>query len=132
MSSKTIGEVNQAEKGVRQSSEEQNDLPSHSLREEFWDLKQQLKNALRKIEELRLEKKEMKREIRNLSSSALEQEFLLKTTKFTDRLLKEMKERDAKMYVPGVSHTEKYELESKSKSTDLGQMRSTGGENQSV
>lgn len=138
LSSKTIGEVNQAEKGrVRQSSEEQNDLPSHSLSEEFLDLKQQLKNALKKIEELRLENKEMKREIRNLSSSALEQEFLLKTTKFTDRLLKEMKERDAKMYVPqGVSYTaEKYELErdySKSKSTDLGQMRSTGGENQSV
>ena len=135
LSSQTIGEVNQAEKGVRQSSEEQNDLPSHSLSEEFWDLKQQLKNALKKIEELRLENKEMKREIRNLSSSALEQEFLLKTTKFTDRLLKEIKERDAKMYVPGVSHTEKYELErdySKSKSTDLGQMRSTGGENRFV
>lgn len=135
LSSKTIGEVYLAKKGVRQSSEEQNDLPSHSLSDEFWDLKQQLKNALKKIEELRLENKEMKREIRNLSSSTLEEEFLLKTTKFTDRLLKEMKKRDAKMYVPGVSHTEKCELErdySKSKYTDLGQMRSTGGENRSV
>ena len=47
-----------------------------------------------------------------------------------------MKERDAKMYVPqGVTHTQKYELQRDyrtSKSTDLGQMRSTGGENQSI
>ena len=136
LSCRTTGTVNEAEKGVRQYSQLQNDFPSHDFSEEFWDLKQKLKNALKEIEELRLENKEMKREIRNLSSSAVEEEFLLKTTKFTDRLLKEMKERETKMYVPqGVSYLEKYGLGrdySNPGSTDLSQMRSTEDANRSV
>lgn len=136
LSSKTASTANEAEKVVRKSSAQQNDFLSQTMSEEFWDLKQQLKNALKEIEELRLENKEMKREIRNLSSSAAEEEFLLKTTKFTDRLLKEMKKREARMYVPrGLSALEKYGLErdySNPGSTDLSQMRSTGDTNRSV
>lgn len=133
---KTTGTVNEEENGDRQSSELQNDFLPHTMSEEFWDLKQQLKNALKEMEELRLENKEMKKEIRNLSSSATEEEFLLKTTKFTDRLLKEMKDRDARMYVPrGVSYLEKYGLDrdySNPGSTDLSHMRSTEDRNRSV
>ena len=105
---KTTATANEAEKGDRQRSELQNDFLPHTMSGEFWDLKQQLKNALKEIEELRLENKEMKKEIQNLSSSAAEKEFLQKTTKFTERLLKDMKEREAKMYVArGVSYLEK-------------------------
>ena len=135
LSSETTGTVHEAEKGDRQSSELQNDFLPHIMSEEFWDLKQQLKNALKEIEDLRLENKEMKREIRNLSTSAAEEEFLLKATKFTDRLLKEMKDREARMYVPrGASYLEKYGLDrdySYPGSTDLSQMRSTGDMNRS-
>ena len=133
---KTTGAVNEAEKGDRKRSELQNDFLPLTMSEEFWDLKRQLKNALKEIEELRSENKEMKRKIQNLSFSGTEEEFLLKTTKFTDRLLKEMKEREAKMYVPtGVSYLEKYGLDrdySNPGSTDLSQMRSAGDMNRSV
>ena len=70
------------------------------MSQEVEDLKQQLKSAMQKIEELRLENKEMKKEIENLSSSTAEKAFLLKTTKYTDRLLRDMKEREAKVHVP--------------------------------
>ena len=133
---KTAATANEAEKGDRQRSELQNGFLPHTMSEEFWDLKQQLKNALKEIEELRLENKEMKKEIQNLSSSTSEKEFLQKTTKFTERLLKEMKEREAKMYVArGVSYLEKYGLDRDNRnpgSTDLSQMRSAGDMNQSV
>ena len=133
---KTAATANEAEKGDRQRSELQNDFLPHTMSEEFWDLKQQLKNALKENEELRLENKEMKKEIQNLSSSTSEKEFLQKTTKFTERLLKEMKEREAKMYVArGVSYLEKYGLDRDYRnpgSTDLSQMRSAGDMNQSV
>ena len=133
---KTTGTANEAEKSDRQRSELQNDLRPHTMNEEFWDLKQQLKNALKEIEELRLENKEMKKEIQNLSSSAAENEFLQKTTKFTARLLKEMKEREAKMHVARTaSYLEKYGLDwgyRNPGSTDLSQMRSAGDLNQSV
>ena len=133
---KTTGTANEAEKSDRQRSELQNDLLPHTMSEEFWDLKQQLKNALKEIEELRLENKEMKKVIQNLSSSAAEKEFLQKTTKFTERLLKEMKEREAKMHVARTaSYLEKYGLDwgyRNPGSTDLNQMRSAGDMNQSV
>ena len=136
LNSKTTGTANEAEKGARQRSELQNNFIPHTMSKEFWDLKQQLKNALKEIEQLRLENKEMKREIRNLSSSAAEEEFLLKTTKFTDRLLKEMKEREAKMHVErGVSYLEKYGLDRDYRnpgSTYMSEMRSAGDMNQSV
>lgn len=136
MNSKTTGKANEVEKGDRQRRELQNEFIPHTMSKEFRDLKQQLKNALKEIEELRLENKELKREIRKLSSSAVEEESLLKTTKFTDRLLKEIKEREAKMHVPrGVSYLQKYGLDgdySNRASMDLSQMRSAGEMNQSV
>ena len=136
LNSKTTGKANEVENGDRQRRELQNDFIPQTMSKEFWDLKEQLKNALKEIEELRLENKELKREIRKLSSSAVEEEFLLKTTKFTDRLLKEIKEREAKMHVPrGVSYLEKYGLDgdySNRASMDLNQMRSAGEMNQSV
>ena len=102
-----------AENGVvRKGSEQHNEFMSQTVSEEVEDLKQQLKNAMQKIEELRLENKEMKKEIHNLSSSTAEEAFLVKTTKFTDRLLREMKEREAKVQVPQrQSVTENYGLE---------------------
>ena len=136
LNSKTTGKANEVENGDRQRRELQNDFIPQTMSKEFWDLKEQLKNALKEIEELRLENKELKREIRKLSSSAVEEEFLLKTTKFTDRLLKEIKEREAKMHVPrGVSYLEKYGLDgdySNRAPMDLSQMRSAGEMNQSV
>lgn len=120
---------NEAEKGVRKNSEKQNEFTSQTMSEEVWDLKQQLKTALKEIEELRAENKEMKKEIRSLSSSAAEEEFLLKTTKFTDRLLREMKEREARVHVPrGLSVLEKYGLEREYSCpgiTEVSQMRAT-------
>ena len=117
----------EAEEGVRKTSEQQNEYMAQTMSEEVLDLKQQLKNALKKIEELRVENKEMKNEIRKLSSSAAEEEFLLKTTKFTDRLLREMKEREARVYVPRrLSALEKYGLERECSYpgiTELSQMR---------
>ena len=102
-----------AENGVvRKGSEQHNEFMSQTVSEEVEDLKQQLKNAMQKIEELRLENKEMKKEIQNLSSSTAEEAFLVKTTKFTDRLLREMKERETKVQVSQrQSVTEKYGLE---------------------
>lgn len=127
---------NEAAKVVRKSSEQQKDFLPQTMSEEVWDLKQQLKNALKEIEELRVENKEMKKEIRNLSSSAAEEEFLLKTTKFTDRLLREMKERESRVHVPrGLSVSEKYGLERKYSCpgiTELSQMRATRDMNRSA
>ena len=119
------------EKDVRKSSEhQQSDLMSQAMSEEVEDLKQQLKNAVKEIGELRLENKEMKKEIQNLSSSTAEQAFLVKTTKFTDRLLREMKEREAKVHVSRRhSAYEKYGLDREygyQGITELGQMRTTG------
>ena len=89
---------NSTENYIRKGSE--NEFFSQTVSQEVEDLKQQLKSAMQKIEELRLENKEMKKEIENLSSSTAEKAFLLKTTKYTDRLLRDMKEREAKVHVP--------------------------------
>ena len=89
---------NATENYIRKGSE--NEFFSQTVSQEVEDLKQQLKSAMQKIEELRIENKEMKKEIENLSSSTAEKAFLLKTTKFTDRLLRDMKEREAKVHVP--------------------------------
>ena len=89
---------NATENYIRKGSE--NEFFSQTVSQEVEDLKQLLKSAMQKIEELRLENKEMKKEIENLSSSTAEKAFLLKTTKFTDRLLRDMKEREAKVHVP--------------------------------
>ena len=89
---------NATESYIRKGSE--NEFFSQTVSQEVEDLKQQLKSAMQKIEELRLENKGMKKEIENLSSSTAEKAFLLKTTKFTDRLLRDMKEREAKVHVP--------------------------------
>ncbi|KAL9981690.1 hypothetical protein ACROYT_G010431 [Oculina patagonica] len=127
---------NDATKGVRKSSEHQKEFLPQTMSVEVWDLKQQLKNALKEIEELRAENKEMKKEIRNLSSSAAEEEFLLKTTKFTDRLLREMKERESRVHVPrGLSVSEKYGLEREYSCpgiTELSQLRATRDMNRSA
>ncbi|KAJ7387295.1 hypothetical protein OS493_004275 [Desmophyllum pertusum] len=118
------------ENDARKSSEQQNNFMSQVMSEEVEDLKQQLKNAVKEIGELRLENKEMKKEIQNLSSSTAEQAFLVKTTKFTDRLLREMKERETKVHVSRRhSAYEKYGLDREcgyQGITEQGQMRTTG------
>ena len=86
-----------ADKDIRKSQEKQNDLSSQNMSEEVEDLKQKLTRALKEIEELRLENKEMKNEITKLSNTAEENAFLVKTTQFTDRLLREMRERESKV-----------------------------------
>ena len=127
---------NKAEKGVKKRIEGQNDYLPQTISEEVFDLKQQLKNALKEIDELRLENKEMKKEIQNLSSTSAEEEFLLKTTRFTDRLLREMREREARVYVPrSFSTLEKYGLEREHGYpglTELSQMRVTRDMNRSA
>lgn len=100
------------EKDIRISQGKQNNFFSQNVSEEVEDLKQQLKSALKEIEELRLENKEMKKEMRKLSTSAEENAFLVKTTQFTDRLLREMREREAKVHrTHSHSHLENYGLE---------------------
>lgn len=124
-----------AEKGVKKSIERQNDYFPQTMSEEVFNLKQQLKNALKEIDELRLENKQMKKEIQNLSSTSAEEEFLLKTTRFTDRILREMREREARVYVPrSLSTLEKYGLEREHSYpglTELSQMRVTRDMNRS-
>lgn len=75
--------------------EKQNDLSTNHVSEEVENLKQHLKNALKEIEDLRLENKEMKNKIRKLSSTAEENAFFVKTTQFTERLLRDIREREA-------------------------------------
>ena len=100
-------------KDIKISQEKQNNFSSQNMGEEVKDLKKQLKSALKEIEELRQENKEMKKEMRKLSTSAEENAFLVKTTQFTDRLLREMKEREAKIHAPRPSSTnlESYRLD---------------------
>ena len=99
---------NSTENYIRKGSE--NEFFSQTVSQEVEDLKQQLKSAMQKIEELRLENKEMKKEIENLSSSTAEKAFLLKTTKYTDRLLRDMKEREAKVHVPQLRLSASYKI----------------------
>ena len=100
------------EKYIEITQEKRNDFSSQIMSDEVEELKQQLKSALKEIEDLRLENREMKKEMQRLSSSAEENAFLLKTAQFTDRLLREMRERDAKVHV-GRTHAtlENYGLE---------------------
>ena len=86
-----------ADKDIRKSQEKQTDLSAQNMSEEVEDLKQKLTRALKEIEELRLENKEMKNEITKLSNTAEENAFLVKTTQFTDRLLREMRERESRV-----------------------------------
>ena len=86
-----------ADKDIRKSGEKQNDFSSQNMSEEVEDLKQKLTRAMKEIEELRLENKEMKNEITKLSNTAEENAFLVKTAQFTDRLLREMRERETKV-----------------------------------
>ena len=65
-------------------------------------LKEQLMKAMAEIKELRLDNYEMKRELRKISTSG-GSELLMKTTKFTDQLLREMKQRETAVY-PNVTH----------------------------
>lgn len=101
-----------ADKDIRKSQEKQNDFSSQNMSEEVEDLKQKLTRALKEIEELRLENKEMKNEITKLSSTAEENVFLVKTAQFTDRLLREMREREAKVQLARTrSYVENYGLD---------------------
>ena len=75
-----------------------NSSASQNVCEDVKGLKEELKSALKEIEELRQENKEMKKELRKLSTSAEENEFFVKTTQFTERLLREMREREAKVH----------------------------------
>lgn len=75
-----------------------NSSASQNVCEDMKELKEELKSALKEIEELRQENKEMKKEMRKLSTSAEENEFFVKTTQFTERLLREMREREAKVH----------------------------------
>ena len=100
------------EKYIEITQEKQNDFSSQNMSDEVEELKQQLKSALKEIEDLRLENKEMRKEMQRLSSSAEENAFLLKTTQFTDRLLREMREREARVHVSRAHATlENYGLE---------------------
>ena len=85
---------------------------SQNVCEDMKELKEELKSALKEIEELRQENKEMKKEMRKLSTSAEENEFFVKTTQFTERLLREMREREAKVHAQRAHLTcETYRLE---------------------
>ena len=106
----------------------QNNSSSQNVCKDVKELKEELKNALKEIEELRQENKEMKKEMRKLSTSAEENEFFVKTTQFTDRLLREMREREAKVPLAQRSHLtcETYRLDgdfSYSRNPEVSSMR---------
>lgn len=95
--------------------------------EDMKELKEELKTALKEIEELRQENREMKKEMRKLSTSAEENEFFVKTTQFTERLLREMREREAKVHAQRAHLTcETYRLDgnlSYSRNPEVSSMR---------
>ena len=65
------------------------------LEDEDEGLRQQLKRVITNMETLKADNKEMKQELKKLSSPVkADSELLIKTTLFTDKLLREMKERD--------------------------------------
>ena len=100
------------DKDIRNWQEKQNDFTSQNMTEEVEDLKQNLTTALKEIEELRLDNREMKKEIMRLSNSAEENAFLVKTAQFTDRLLRQMREREAKVHATRIrSSAENHGLE---------------------
>lgn len=100
---------------------------SQNVCEDMKELKEELKSALKEIEELRQENKEMKKEMRKLSTSAEENEFFVKTTQFTERLLREMREREAKVHAQRAHLTcETYSLDgdlSYSRNPEVSSMR---------
>ena len=100
---------------------------SQNVCEDMKELKEELKSALKEIEELRQENKEMKKEMRKLSTSAEENEFFVKTTQFTERLLREMREREAKVHAQRAHLTcETYRLDgdlSYSRNPEVSSMR---------
>ena len=104
-----------------------NSSASQNVCEDMKELKEELKSALKEIEELRQENKEMKKEIRKLSTSAEENEFFVKTTQFTERLLREMREREAKVHAQRAHLTcETYRLDgdlSYSRNPEVSSMR---------
>ena len=104
-----------------------NSSASQNVCEDMKELKEELKSALKEIEELRQENKEMKKEMRKLSTSAEENEFFVKTTQFTERLLREMREREAKVHAQRAHLTcETYRLDgdlSYSRNPEVSSMR---------
>lgn len=104
-----------------------NSSASQNVCEDMKELKEELKSALKEIEELRKENKEMKKEMRKLSTSAEENEFFVKTTQFTERLLREMREREAKVHAQRAHLTcETYRLDgdlSYSRNPEVSSMR---------
>ena len=104
-----------------------NSSTSQNVCEDMKELKEELKSALKEIEELRQENKEMKKEMRKLSTSAEENEFFVKTTQFTERLLREMREREAKVHAQRAHLTcETYRLDgdlSYSRNPEVSSMR---------
>ena len=104
-----------------------NGSASQNVCEDMKELKEELKSALKEIEELRQENKEMKKEMRKLSTSAEENEFFVKTTQFTERLLREMREREAKVHAQRAHLTcETYRLDgdlSYSRNPEVSSMR---------
>lgn len=104
-----------------------NSSASQNVCEDMKELREELKSALKEIEELRQENKEMKKEIRKLSTSAEENEFFVKTTQFTERLLREMREREAKVHAQRAHLTcETYRLDrdlSYSRNPEVSSMR---------
>ena len=105
----------------------QNNSSSQNVCQDVKELKGELKSALKEIEELRQENKDMKKEIRKLSTSTEENEFFVKTTQFTERLLREMREREAKVHAQRAHLTcETYRLDgdlSYSRNPEVSSMR---------
>lgn len=61
------------------------------------EVRNQLEKAMKELEELRKDNREMKEKINKIASSTEHEDFLRKTTQFTGALLKEMRERELKI-----------------------------------
>ncbi|XP_031570474.1 FK506-binding protein 15-like [Actinia tenebrosa] len=61
------------------------------------EVRKQLEKAMKELEELRADNKEMKKKINNIAFATDHGDFLRKTTQFTGALLKEMREREQKI-----------------------------------
>ncbi|KAK3737038.1 hypothetical protein QZH41_001043 [Actinostola sp. cb2023] len=102
-STSTISNENDTEEVVGEIQHKEEETPDKSTEERKMtasdnsgmDMREQLQKAMKELEEIRTDNREMKQQMRKMSKSTIEHDdFLRRTTQFTGNMLREMKDRE--------------------------------------